>query len=143
MVKKGCMVCGSKFSVKEYDIDRRKYCDDVKCKLERRRLAMQRYRQTDRGSAMVKVQNMRYKREEKEYECYVCKGKFMSARKRNTCDKCIESIGKKGVSNPQLSVNMRIWRSGNMDKVRAYTKSEIRSDSSLKSSAMRPGSYMA
>ncbi len=78
---------------------------------------MRRYRETPLGKAMVQYQNAKVQRPDREYECYVCKGKFMSARKRNTCYKCIEEMIEDGYKNPELSVSVRIWKSANPERV--------------------------
>lgn len=122
MIKLKCERCGKGFSVKEYDERRRKYCGSDECNKEGKRIAMRVYRETDRGRAMVKIQNLKYKRAEVERECWVCSGKFMSSRKRNTCNKCIESIGVQGIKNAMLSVNTRKWRENNPLKSKAHWK---------------------
>ena len=140
MVKLKCKRCGNGFSVKEYDEKRRMYCGSDSCDREGKRIAMRVYRETDRGKAMVKIQNLRYKRAEIEYECYICKDKFMSNRKRNTCHKCLESINMQGVKNPQLVVNMRKWRKNNPSKVKAHwsINSLYREDRSYNKDRKRP-----
>lgn len=138
MVNLNCKICGKKFEVKEFDAGWRKYCNSEKCNNEVRRLAMQRYRQTDRGKAMVKLQNMRYKRAEREQECYVCKNKFMSARKRIACDGCIARLTSKGVVEPERALSMRKWRIRNKDRVKVYTKSQIRADRPSKKRPRQP-----
>lgn len=115
-----CKICDSDFEIKEYNRHSRKICDSDECKRESRRLAMEEYRKTDRGKAMVRFQNLRYKRPETERECFVCGGKFMSARRRNSCDKCIEDMVNNGAKNPNLSINMKLWRQKNPLKVEAH-----------------------
>lgn len=122
MVILQCKRCGKDFNVNEYDMNRRKYCKRESCYRKGKREAMKRYRETDRGKAMIVLQNARYKRPEKEFECYVCKKKFKSVRKRNTCDSCIEEMIASGYKNPELAVNMRIWKAPNPERQAVYSK---------------------
>lgn len=140
MVNLKCDRCGKSFKANEYYERRRKYCGGDDCNKEGKRIAMRRYRETDRGMAMVRIQNLRYKRDGVEYECYVCKDKFMSTRKRNTCSRCIESIGNEGVKNAMLAVSMRKWRKNNPLKSKAGITLMGRS---LKSKVMGLGSPVA
>lgn len=116
-----CCICGTSLIVKEYDRHRRKFCGSDKCNKEARRRAMARYRETDRGKAMVMYQNAKVKRPEKEYECSVCGNKFLHTRKRNTCDGCVKKMLEAGYKNPGLSVNMKKWRKKNPAKVKAHS----------------------
>src|SRR3990167_4471882 len=104
MIELKCERCSNVFQVKEYNERRRKYCGSDECNKEGKRQAMKRYRETPLGKAMVRYQNAKVKRLEREFECHLCKNKFMSIRKKNLCNDCIDKMIKDGYKNPGLSI---------------------------------------
>lgn len=83
-----CKICGCVFKIKQYDIDRRNMCDKIECHKEDKRLAMRAYRQTEKGKAMTKFLNLRYKRPDIDKVCQICGEGFKTARKnRYICSK--------------------------------------------------------
>lgn len=76
-------ICGKDLEVFRYDSKakwghNKKYCG--------RECQQKAYRQTERGKAITTEYNKRYKRQEKEYTCFVCAKVFKSTRKRTFCD---------------------------------------------------------
>jgi hypothetical protein len=106
-----CSVCEEVFNTLD---DAKKVCS-AKCRQKK-------YRMSARGKGRVREYNQRYKREEKEWECCVCGGVIMSARRRIICDSCIETGKKVGYKNPGMAVSMAMWRERNPDKYMSYSK---------------------
>ena len=76
-------ICGKVLTVWHYDSKvesdhNQKFCG---------RVCQQRaYRQAERGKAVTREYNKRFKRDEKEYTCWVCNTVIKSTRKRVLCD---------------------------------------------------------
>ena len=88
LVECKCKICGCVFKVKRYDINSRNMCESVECHKESKRLAMKVYRATDKGKAMTRFLNLRYKRPDIDKTCHVCGEAFKTAREnRYICSK--------------------------------------------------------
>ncbi|MCC7212526.1 MAG: hypothetical protein IT451_11895 [Candidatus Brocadia sp.] len=109
-----CKICGNEFVVtREWESKKRVLCGSEKCAREDRRLAMQRYRNTDIGRAAVKKQNLEYKRPDIEKKCEACGEVFKTARKnRYICDK--NECQARG-----NYLRIKKYRESNKDKIRA------------------------
>lgn len=124
-----CKICGTVFKVsRKYLVGRRKLCDSRKCLTEDRKLAMRRYRQTEKGKEKVKRDNLRYKRPDLDKVCEVCGETFKTARlSRYICDKpeCKKKAG---------YYRMKKYINSNREKSRArdIISKSINRESSLK-----------
>ena len=108
-----CRICGCVFKVKPYDINRRNMCDKDECHIESKRLAMKAYRATEKGKAMTRFLNLRYKRPDIDKICEVCGDAFKTARKsRYICSKAeCQDKGK--------YLRQKKYRESNIEKARA------------------------
>ena len=108
-----CKICGNMFNVKPYEISWRNMCDKDECYKEDKRLAMKAYRATDKGKAMTRFINLRYKRPDIDKICQVCGEWFKTARKnRYICSK-IEC------QNKGKYLRNKKYRARNIEKARA------------------------
>lgn len=108
-----CRICGEVFKIKPYDVDSRNMCYKDTCHKESKRLAMKAYRATDKGKAMTRLINLRYKRPGIDKTCQVCGKVFNTARdNRYICSKAeCQEKGK--------YLRQKRYRAGNIEKSRA------------------------
>lgn len=108
-----CKICDNLFKVKPHEMSWRNMCNKDECHKENKRLAMKAYRATDKGKAMTRFLNLRYKRPDIDKECQICGEVFKTARKnRYICSKAeCQDKGK--------YLRQKKYRAGNLTKVRA------------------------